>query len=326
MTALLALPMMLSCGYNKSLAAGTIAASGTLGVIIPPSIMLVIMADMLSISVGDLFLAALLPGLTLPAVYLAYLWVAFRVRPGLVAEASDESRITKSDRSLWILVLRGIVPPIALIVLVLGSIIGGYATPTEASGVGALGAVLLAAANRELTWHTLTDALRDAAATVGMVFMIFVGATVFAYVFRLLGGERSIINLIDYFGLTSWGLLWALMLAIFVMGFFFDWIEIALIMFPIFGPIVALQDFGPAIPAPQILIWFAALVAINLQTSYLTPPFGFALFYLRGVAPPELAMGDIYRGVIPFVGLQLLVLMLAIAFPELVLWLPSALL
>jgi len=224
------------------------------------------------------------------------------------------------------LALSGIVPPLTLIFMVLGSVFAGYATPTEASGVGAFGAIILAAFNRQLTWRSLTDALRDASATIGMVFMIFVGATVFAFVFRLLGGEHAIIDLIDYLGLGSWGLLILILATIFLMGFFFDWIEIALIIFPVFGPIMATQDFGDAVPQGQVLIWFAALVAINLQTSYLTPPFGFALFYLKGVAPPEFKMGDIYRGVIPFVLLQLLVLVLAILFPSLVLWLPARLL
>lgn len=326
MTALLALPMMLRNGYNPSLAAGTIAASGTLGIIIPPSIMLVIMADMLSISVGDLFLGALLPGLLLPCVYLIFLAIAFKVRPGLVKMEESEHSDQIGTKPLWQLLLTGLVPPIVLIGLVLGSIFGGFATPTEASGVGALGAVILAAANRRLTWRSLTDALRDASATIGMVFMIFVGATIFAYVFRLLGGEHAILELLEYFGLGPWGLLSVLLLTIFIMGFFFDWIEIALIIFPIFGPIIAAQDFGNHVPQAQVLVWFAVLVAINLQTSYLTPPFGFALFYLRGVAPPELKIGDIYRGVIPFVFLQLLVLILAIIFPQIILWLPQLLL
>ena len=326
LTALLALPIMMREGYDRSIAAGTIAASGTLGVIIPPSIMLVIMADMLSISVGDLFLAAVVPGLILPTVYLIYLAVAFRVRPELVTASPGINVSGSSDKSVWRLALSGIVPPLTLIFMVLGSVFAGYATPTEASGVGAFGAIILAAFNRQLTWRSLTDALRDASATIGMVFMIFVGATVFAFVFRLLGGEHAIIDLIDYLGLGSWGLLILILATIFLMGFFFDWIEIALIIFPVFGPIMATQDFGDAVPQGQVLIWFAALVAINLQTSYLTPPFGFALFYLKGVAPPEFKMGDIYRGVIPFVLLQLLVLVLAILFPSLVLWLPARLL
>lgn len=327
LTALLALPMMLKNGYNRPLAAGTIAASGTLGVIIPPSIMLVIMAEMLSISVGDLFLGALLPGLLLPAVYLVFLFVAFTVRPDLV-EMSDVQRRERpfDDKPLWVLVLTGLLPPLFLVALVLGSIIAGYATPTEASGVGAFGAVLLAALNRRLNWQSLTAALRDAAVTIGMVFMIFVGATVFAYVFRLLGGEHAIITGIDYLGLGSWGLLSLLLVTIFIMGFFFDWIEIALIIFPIFGPIVAMQDFGDHVPQGQILVWFAVVVAINLQTSYLTPPFGFALFYLRGVAPPELGIREMYRGVVPFVFLQLFVMVLAVIFPQLILWLPRVLL
>ena len=321
MTAVLALPMMMKLKYSPSLAAGTIAASGTLGIIIPPSIMLVIMADMLSISVSDLFLGALIPGLILPVCYLIFLWVYFRVRPESVP-APEPRQETIPPIQLIKLVVTGVLPPILLIAAVLGSIFLGFATPTEASGVGAAGAIILAALNRRLTRRTLTEALYESTLTVGMIFMIFAGATIFAYVFRLLGGEHAIITLIDALNLGAWGLLIILLIVIFIMGFFFDWIEIALIIFPIFGPIIAIQDFGTHIDSAHILVWFAVLVAINLQTSYLTPPFGFALFYLRSVAPPEMSLADIYRGVPPFVAIQLLVMVLAILFPSLILWLP----
>lgn len=320
MTAVLALPMMMQLGYSRSITAGTIAASGTLGIIIPPSIMLVIMADMLSISVGDLFLGSLIPGLMLPLFYFVFLWCLFRLKPETVPTAAKSASI--APRQVARLVLTGVMPPILLIGAVLGSIFAGYATPTEASGVGALGALILAAFNRKLNRLTLSEALSESAATVGMIFMIFAGATLFAYVFRLLGGEHAIISLIESMNMGPWGLLLVLMIAIFIMGFFFDWIEIALIIFPIFGPIIAGLDFGEHVAGTQVLVWFAVLVAINLQTSYLTPPFGFALFYLRSVAPPQMHIKDIYRGIIPFVVLQLSVLVLALLFPQLVLWLP----
>jgi len=321
MTAVLALPMMMQLNYSRSITAGTIAASGTLGIIIPPSIMLIIMADMLSISVSDLFLGAVIPGLILPLCYLFFLWVYFRVRPESVPQ-STKTKEKLPILTLARLVLLGIVPPTLLIAAVLGSIFLGYATPTEASGVGAVGAILLAALNRRLTRRTLTEAMYESAVTVGMIFMIFAGATIFAYVFRLLGGEHAIITLIEALNLDAWGLLIILLVTIFVMGFFFDWIEIALIIFPIFGPIMAMQDFGTHVDSAHILVWFAILVAINLQTSYLTPPFGFALFYLRSVAPPEMTLRDIYRGIQPFVAMQLFVVILALLFPAIILWLP----
>lgn len=321
MTAVLALPMMMELKYSRPIAAGTIAASGTLGIIIPPSIMLVIMADMLSISVGDLFLGALLPGLLLPCVYLIFLWVYFRLRPDSVPQPTKTSDTLPLGQLLR-LVTTGVLPPVFLIGAVLGSIFMGYATPTEASGVGAVGAIVLAACNKSLNLRVLKEALQESAITIGMIFMIFAGATIFAYIFRLLGGEQAIITLIETLNLSAWGLLIILLVAIFVMGFFFDWIEIALIIFPIFGPIIATLDFGTHVDSAHLLVWFAVLVAINLQTSYLTPPFGFALFYLRSVAPPEMRIHDIYRGIIPFVLLQLFVMVLALMFPALVLWLP----
>jgi tripartite ATP-independent transporter DctM subunit len=324
MTALLALPMMLRNGYAVPISTGTIAAAGTLGIIIPPSIMLVIMAEMLTLPVGSLFLGAVAPGVLLAASYLVYLLVVFGLRPDLASHDPEAAAAVVGWGELLVLMAKGLVAPLVLIVLVLGSIFAGYATPTEAAGVGAAGALALALLNGRLSWPALVESMKSAGTTIGMIFMIFAGATIFAFVFRLLGGEHAIISAIEWMGLGAFGLLVLLLAVIFVMGFFFDWIEIALIIFPIFGPIIAAQDFGDHVGGRQLMLWFAVLVAVNLQTSYLTPPFGFALFYLRGVAPPGVRMSEIYRGVTPFVLLQLAVMIAILLFPSLALWLPEA--
>jgi len=326
MMTLLALPVMLERGYHVPLATGTIAASGTLGILIPPSIMLVIMADLLSISVGTLFLAAILPGLLLALLYLFYIYVRTRLNPSLAPPLPDTIG-PESQYELFIMVLRSFVPPILLIVFVLGSIFAGWATPTEAAGVGALGAILLAVMNRKLSYGVLKDVLTRSALTIGMIFGIFIGATCFSYVYRVLGGDDVVHNLIMNIGLGDWGLLFLMMGMVFLLGFFFDWIEITLIVLPLFAPIMKLMDFGVHIPYPvDIVPWIAILLAVNLQTSFLTPPFGFALFYMKGVAPPHVKMQQIYRGIIPFVTLQLIGLGFVIGFPQLALWLPHVLL
>ncbi|SVA48065.1 uncharacterized protein METZ01_LOCUS100919 [marine metagenome] len=326
MMTLLALPVMLERGYHVPLATGTIAASGTLGILIPPSIMLVIMADLLSISVGTLFLAAILPGLLLALLYLVYIYVRTRLNPSLAPPLPDTIG-PESQYELFIMVLRSFVPPILLIVFVLGSIFAGWATPTEAAGVGALGAILLAVMNRKLSYGVLKDVLTRSALTIGMIFGIFIGATCFSYVYRVLGGDDVVHNLIMNIGLGDWGLLFLMMGMVFLLGFFFDWIEITLIVLPLFAPIMKLMDFGVHIPYPvDIVPWIAILLAVNLQTSFLTPPFGFALFYMKGVAPPHVKMQQIYRGIIPFVTLQLIGLGFVIGFPQLALWLPHVLL
>lgn len=330
MISMMALPVMLRQGYDLRLATGTIAASGTLGILIPPSIMLVIMADLMTIPVGTVFIGAVVPGLLLSALYLAYVCgVSFlkpHLAPPLPPEAGPQSKL-----EVLKLVLRSFVPAVFLIVLVLGSIFAGWATPTEASGIGAFGATLLAAYNRTLSWASLTEVCRRSALTTGMLFGIFLGATCFSVVFRFLGGEAMIDQFIASFGVGPWGILFVLMAMIFFLGFFFDWIEITLIILPVFGPIVAGLDFGSHIgewPGVEnaTLVWFTAILAVNLQTSFLTPPFGFALFFMKGVAPPEVTMQHIYWGIIPFVILQLIGLGLCIMFPELVLALPSAVL
>jgi tripartite ATP-independent transporter DctM subunit len=326
MMSLLALPVMLRARYHPALATGTICASGTLGILIPPSIMLVLMADLLSVSVGTLFMAAVVPGLLLSSLYYLYIYGLSRAKPQLAPPLAEGAGPTTRGE-LWLLVLKSFIPPILLIVLVLGSIFAGWATPTEAAGVGAFGATLLAIVNRKLTWETLKDVVRRSALTNAMIFGIFVGATMFSYVFRSLGGDFIIEDLILDSGLTEWGILLLIMGIVFALGFFFDWLEITLIVLPVFAPIIAaLADLGDHVGDPRWVVpWFAIIIAVNLQTSFLTPPFGFALFYLKGVAPKEVRIEQIYLGIVPFVLLQLTGLALVILFPEIALWLPRAL-
>ena len=325
MITLMALPVMMRQTYNKELATGTIAASGTLGILIPPSIMLVIMADLLSISVGNLFVAAIFPGLVLSGLYFFYIYVLCHIKPEF-APPLPEDEGPSSSGELSRMVVRSFVPPVFLIVLVLGSIFAGWATPTEAAGVGAGGAILLAVFNRKLSWDVLREVSVRTALTGAMIFGIFIGATAFSYVFRSLGGDDIIEEVIFGLGFGSWGILFVLMATVFFLGFFFDWVEITLIVLPVFTPIVEALDFGGHVAQIDKVYWFAILVAVNLQTSFLTPPFGFALFYMKGVAPPEVKLINIYRGIIPFVGLQVIGLTVVIVFPEVALWLPRLLL
>ncbi len=330
MMTLLALPVMLDRKYNIPLATGTIAASGTLGILIPPSIMLVIMSDLLSVPVGTVFIAAIIPGLLLAGLYTLYIALLCQVRPALAPPLPDDVG-PSGGFEMFALIMRSFIPPIALIVMVLGSIFAGLATPTEAAGIGAAGSILLAAINRALTWEVFKEVCFRSALTGAMLFGIFVGATCFSFVFRVLGGEHLIIEFIQATGVGPWSILFVLMGMVFLLGFFFDWIEITLIVMPVFAPIVGLLDFGEhliehANIANQQVIWFLILVAVNLQTSFLTPPFGFALFYMKGVAPPQVSIQMIYKGIIPFVLLQLFGLSMVLAFPELALWLPGVLL
>ena len=325
MISLMALPVMIERRYNTELATGTIAASGTLGILIPPSIMLVIMADLLGRSVGTLFVAAVFPGLILSGLYFAYIFSLCRLKPEFAPPLPKEMG-PQTLGELFLLLMRGFIPTVFLILLVLGSIVLGWATPTEAAGVGAGGAVLLAVINRKLTWKVLKEVVERTAITNGMIFFLFVGATAFSYVFRSLGGDDLIEDLIYALGVGPWGILFILMGVAFLLGFFFDWIEITLIVLPVFAPILAGLDFGEHLPRAEVVYWFAILLAVNLQTSFLTPPFGFALFYMKGVAPPEVKIQQIYRGIIPFVMLQLVGLGLVIGFPDIAMWLPRTIL
>jgi len=325
MTAL-ALPTMLKQGYKHELATGVICASGTLGILIPPSIMLIIMADLLSVSVGDVFLAALGPGLILAVLYVGYIIVACSIDKKM-APPLPEDMLNVPRSEMPSLLLRSFFPPVCLIALIKGSILLGWATPSEAGAVGAFGATIIALANGRLKREMVTGVCHSAGLTVSFIFFIIVSATCFAYVFRSLGGDDIIEELILGAGLGSWGLLFLIMGIVFVLGFFLDWVEITLIILPVFAPMVATLEFGDHVSSENkaMIYWFTILVAINLQTSFLTPPFGYALFYLKGIAPKSVELMSIYRGIIPFVVLQLAALLLVILVPSVALWLPPGL-
>ncbi|MGE0231181.1 MAG: TRAP transporter large permease subunit [Flavobacteriaceae bacterium] len=320
---IIALPLMLSRKYSPEISTGSVAAAGTLGILIPPSIMLVVMGDMLQTSVAALFAGAILPGLLLASLYVIYLLILGFVKPSVGPATPPEENAFRSGAAFWSL-LRALVPPLLLILIVLGSIYGGFATPTEAAGVGCLGALLLAAFKRTVSFSALREMLLDASLTVGMVYFVIFGATLFSYVFRILGGDDVVHSMLESMGVdTGFHVLMALMIGVFLLGFFFDWLEICLIVLPIFGPILVSSDFSSFVATPShVLVWAAVVVAINMQTSFLTPPFGFALFYMRGVAPAEISTLSIYKGVVPFIAIQLVVVAIAIAFPSLVLFLP----
>ncbi|WP_291295753.1 TRAP transporter large permease subunit [Elioraea sp.] len=324
MLSLLALPMMVNQGYDKRLSTGVIAASGTLGILIPPSIMLVIMGDLMNLSVGVLFVAAIVPGLLLAVLYVVYVLAVCWWNPALAPPlAAGEG---PRGMALVRLVVEGLVPPTALIVFVLGSIFGGFATPTEASGVGALGATLLAWANGRLTLPTLRSVLDASAVTIGMVFMLIVAATCFAYVFRSLGGDDLVRDAMQAMPVGDWGILVGIMVIVFLLGIYLDWIEILLIVLPVFYTIFQNLDLGGHVAKNEQMFWFAILLAVNLQNSFLSPPFGATLFYLKGTAPKSVTLGDIYWGVTPFMVLQVIGLALIIAFPDIVLYLPRGML
>jgi len=322
MMTLLALPVMADKGYDLSFSSGTIASAGTLGILIPPSIMLVVMGNLLSVSIGTLFFAALIPGLLLAGLYVIYIVVYSALRPTHAPAVSDEEMSIPLGQ-IGQMALKTFLPPFFLIFLVLGSIFAGWATPTEASGIGALGATLLAGFKKKLDLKTLWQVVKATALIGAMLFGIFVGATAFSFVFALLGGHDLIVGFIQSISVGPWSILIAILAIVFILGFFFDWIQIALIVLPVFAPVMALLDFGSHIPyAGMAVIWFAILISVNLQTSFLTPPFGFALFYLKGAAPREVKIQHIYKGIVPFVILQVLGLIAIVIWPEIALWLP----
>ena len=319
----LSLPLMLRQGYNKSLALGTVAASGTLGILIPPSIMLVIMADQLNLSVGDLFIGATIPGLILGFLYIAYIIVVGLVKPNHAPLPAESQKITSGV--FWD-VFKTVLPPMGLIILVLGSIFAGVATITEASGVGALGATVLVAINRKFSFGVFKEVNKATFGTCGYIFGIFFGAQAFALVLRMLGGDEFIERMLLSLPFGAYGIIAFILGLVFFMGFFLDWIEISLIFLPLLAPVLPglgleVNGFG-VIDKPE-LVWFAVLVAVTLQTSFLTPPVGFTIFFLQGVAPEGVVLLDIYKGIIGFVILQIIGLMLVFLWPELVLWLPA---
>ena len=324
MLTMIALPAMLDRGYKPELAVGTIASSGTLGILIPPSIMLVIMGDLMSVPVGSLFAGALFPGLLLALLYVIWIGVITFLKPEL-APPMPASEGPTSIGALLVMMFKGFFPPVMLVSLVLGSIFLGWATPTEAAGVGCAGALVLAAMNGALTRKSIREIIESAALTNAMVFFITIGASVFAYMFRALGGDDVVEDVLRAMGIeTAWQILIFVMVLVFILGFFFDWLEICLIVLPVFGPILMKLDFSGHVDGGPLAFmpWLLVVLAVNLQTSFLTPPFGFALFYMKGSVPPSITMAHIYRGIIPFVFLQLVALGICITFPELVLWLP----
>jgi len=329
---LLSLPTMLKRGYDPKIACGTICASGTLGQIIPPSIVLVLLGDVLSsayqqaqldmgifspetISVGDLFLGALIPGLLLVALYIVYLLVIARLKPAAMPalpadELHDRQHLIKQ-------VMIELVPPLFLILSVLGSIMAGLATPTEAAAVGAMGAMLLAAYQGQFKIHILRDVMQETTRISSMVFMILIGASIFSLVFRGFEGDALIQSFLTDLPGGKFGALFLVMLVMFLLGFVLDFIEITFVVIPIVGPILLAMGIDP--------VWLGILIAINLQTSFLTPPFGFSLFYLRGVAPAQINTLDIYKGVVPFILIQLFAMGLIVMWPQLATWLPAVL-
>ncbi len=314
---LLAMPIMLKYDYDKQLAAGAVCAGGTLGILIPPSIMLVVMADQASVSVGKLFAGAVIPGLILSSLYILYILIKCWLSPKTGPALSLEERRAVSTKRLAIMTLKSLVPPMVLILGVLGSIFVGIATPTEAAGVGAILAFIMTLAYGKFTWIGLYTAVVNTARTTSMVIIILVGASCFAGVFMGTGGGEVVKNFILGIGLGKWGTFIIMMIILFFLGMFIDWIGIIMITFPLFLPIAQQLGFDK--------VWFVVVVAVMLQDSFLTPPFGYALFYLKGVAPPEVKTGDIYWGAFPFWRLMELGLIIVVLFPKTITWLPSVL-
>lgn len=304
---LISLPTMLKRGYSVSLATGTIASSGTLGQIIPPSVVLVLLGSVLNVSVGDLFTAALIPGLMLVGGYLLYIIIVANISPEKAPVMKEEELQAFRSEGMWRQIFFAFVFPFLLIAAVLGSIFAGLASPTEAAGVGALGATILTIFSGKFNLKILKDVMRDTTYLTCMVFMILVGATAFSLVFRGLEGDDLLVNIIQNANLSPTAFLIMVLLIVFIAGFFIDFIEIVFIIVPVVAPIFAAMGID--------LVWIGILLAVNLQTSFLTPPFGFALFYLKGVAPEGVSTTNIYRGIIPFVIIQLLFLVLLILFP-----------
>jgi len=313
---LLTLPTLIKRGYNKSIACGAICASGTLGQIIPPSLILILLSDITQQSVGTLFAAAVGPGLLLAALYIIFILVLGWAKPDLMPAMPKEERDEVSRRQLFIRFWKVVVPPILLVVAVLGSIVGGIAAPTEAACMGALGSILITLASGRLKWIVVRDVARDTTKITAMMMFILMMAQVFALAFRGLHGEDLIHRMFEFLPGGVNADIWFMMLIIFILGFFIEWIEISYIAVPLFLPIMLAQGVDP--------IWLAMLITINLQSSFLTPPFGWALFYLKGVAPPSVQIGDIYKGVVPFVLMQGLGLLLVFLYPQIALWLPKA--
>lgn len=315
---LLATPALMKKGYQKEMTSGIICASGTLGILIPPSIMMVVYAGLTGLketSVGNLFAGAILPGLLLSNLYFLYIVLRCNFNPKLGPPISREEARQYTTSRKWGMTLKSLLPPLGLILMVMGTILGGVATATEAAGMGALGAFLLALFNRAVSWPVIRKAGTATLKTTAMVMMLFIGGTFFSTVFLSMGGGDVVADLFIGSGMNRWLALGIMMLIIFILGMFIDWAAILLVTVPIFMPIAMELEFDP--------LWFAILMCVNLQTSFLTPPFGYALFYFKGVAPPEYNIMDIYKGIIPFVVIQIIGLIVLVAFPGISTWLPS---
>jgi tripartite ATP-independent transporter DctM subunit len=315
---LLAVPTMLKRGYQKELATGTVAASGTLGQIIPPSVVLVLIGDIVGVPVGDLFMGAVLPGMVLVALYIVYIVIATFIWPDCAPAIPKEELDAFTPMMLFNRVGRAMFPPLFLMVAVLGSIFFGIASPTEAAAVGAVGATILTVANQKFSMKILQEVMYSTMQLTCMVFIILVGAAAFGLVFRGTGGDTLVREFLSGIAHThgKWFVLAFVMGLIFIIGFFLDFIEITFIHVPVLAPIMIEFGFDP--------LWFCILIAVNLQTSFMTPPFGFSLFYLKAVTPPEITTGHIYRGIVPFVLFQLIGLLIVVFFPILATWLPKA--
>ncbi len=314
---LLAVPTMLRRGYQKEMATGTVAASGTLGQIIPPSIVLVLIGDIVGVSVGDLFLGAVFPGLVLVGLYTTYILIVAYFKPDLAPAVPQAELDAISTGQLAVRVGKALIPPVFLMIAVLGSIFAGIASPTEAAAVGAVGATLLTVINRKFKMETLRAVMLTTVRLTCMVFIILCGAAAFGLVFRGLGGDGLVRGFLGAIAdkYSHGTVLFIVMAVIFIIGFFLDFIEITFIHVPVLAPIMIDFGYDP--------VWFCILIAVNLQTSFMTPPFGFSLFYLKAVTPPEVTTGDIYRGIVPFVIVQIIGLLIVVFFPQLATWLPE---
>lgn len=312
---LLSLPTMLKRGYSVELATGTIAASGTLGQIIPPSVVLVLLGSVMNVSIGSMFMGALIPGLMLVGAYLIWIVIVTFIKPETAPAMPKEEVAEFMSKGVGKRLLMALIMPLVLILSVLGTIFAGIASPTEAAAVGALGATLLTLSQGKLKLQTLKSVMKETTHLTSMVFIILVGATAFGLVFRGIGGDRYLTHLILDANLGPHAFLFMVMVVIFIAGFFIDFIEITFIIVPVVAPIFAKLGVDP--------LWLGILIAMNLQTSFLTPPFGFALFYLKGVSPPSVKTFDIYKGVVPFIIIQLIVLALVAFVPEVATWLPK---
>ncbi len=313
---LLTLPTLIRRGYDPGVACGAICASGTLGQIIPPSLILILLSDILQLSVGTLFAAAVMPGLMLAAIYCVYIVILGMVRPEMVPAVPKEERDAMPRAELWMSFFKVLLPPLLLVLSVLGSIVAGVAAPTEAASMGALGSILVTLFAGRMSLRVLRETLQSTTKITAMVMFILICAQVFALAFRGLHGEGLITGMFEFLPGGLAADIWFLMLLIFVLGFFIEWIEISYIAVPLFLPVFVAQNVD--------MVWLAMLICVNLQTSFLTPPFGWALFFLRGVAPPEITTRHMYLGVIPFICIQLLGLVLVYFFPQIALWLPKA--